>query len=1311
RGSVSIAGAQPIDLDGIAVTGSVAIPPEGAIQIGGAVTGTWRQYATAFKANGQLAIGEDDIQVPQLAVTADGISIAASDIDLGQPSGKASISATAGALAALAPGTVLPGDLELEARVTPDRDQTRIDVTGTMGRTSIYVGALGDLVNRRASGLVSVSGLELPTVTDGKIPGTAEAIVAFSIDEQAARGTVYARRVAPEEPARSAIIAFNGRRDPTGSYATLLVGGSGDDGLGVWGSVALSRVGSKTQVKSNLRVSSAQIAGSVQLDATQRGTLVPFSPQIDGTFTGTNLRFNELAVGAVRGTLAVQPDLSIRGHAEIDRVTNAGQPLGRASLDARSRGDGGIAVSLTAWPAAIAGKVDADAVIHAKPDQPLRIALGNLAITPDRGAPWQGSGGTITIDDARIVVDDVHLASGSASADVEANIDRVTQALQAKVAANGIPATLIDPGFRGTASATATITRRGAQWNGTAQLTATGIATAATAPAFDASARVGIAGRRVSITATGSNPKLGAAKLTVEVDGPRDLTDPVAWRALSRKQVRVLEVELERIDLAAISEGATTGTVHGKLAIRDGVSSGTLYATDIAGVIGQVDAELAVQGAPGEVTVAGVAKLAPFGAAELTAAAKIPDRPFDPASWKGRARTLLREASVRVADLTLDAPQWGRLCAAVPASCPAAAYRARVSLTATLSDAATQLAISAQLRDVRGGQLIEPVSAGVEAIIDGISTRAKLVIGSKQGTLVSADASTPVSLQGWLTAPAKAKDGSFEAKLEIPLVQARDVLALFGRRDVVAGTLEASAQFTGTLKAPIAKASLTARGIRVKPLRGREAPTLEVLYVAGEWRNHRGQIGITGRESSGRGAVSELRITAAGDPNHLAKATGSFRLSQFDLAPNAPFLPGPLAGLSGRVKADLDIDGVDIVTGKVTGSLEVADGRLWLPSLGQIRRANAKIKFTGRGAEANVDARLGPGTLTLEARTADLDTKPIVTKLALRGVVPRGGGYEPNLVADVTGTFQRRGLSWVSDDLTIRNGKVELPEKATQELLSETPPLDIVYVDMGAPPVAPKQPGAKRPPPVAPWLIANVTLKRTTIKGERIEEGIVEELNAQVDGKVTIRVGKTVGLEGVITLLDARVAVFGHRYRLDRGSVRFLGTTDPLLDIHLFHEFSDGTTLKLGLVGSLSDKLELLKLSSDPALYTQEQLQGFLVGGSPGGEVGQQSTEAATSAAASVISSKIGRRLQRVLPLGLKPSCAPGSGIESASCKLGNWWLDGSLYLGYKYRLERVPNENQNEGLIEYMLSRRWRTEAAVGDTKVTTDFVFRTRW
>ncbi|MGE0550223.1 MAG: translocation/assembly module TamB domain-containing protein [Kofleriaceae bacterium] len=1317
RAKVAIHGAEPTDLDDVAVTGAVEVPPEGAIRIDSTVTGTWRQRATPFKVVGQLAIG-DNLQIPQLVVTAEGISIVANDVDLDQPSGHASVTASAAALAALVPGTSVPGDLKLDAQVKPDRGQTRVDVSGSAGRATIYVGVLGDIVKRQASGLISVAGLELPLVTEGKIPGTAGAVVAFSIDEQAVRGTVFAQRAAPEEPARSAIVSFNGRRDAAGSHATLLVGGTGDDGLGLSGTVALSRIGSTTHVKSNLRVSSAkaeiapfaQLAGSLQVEATQHGTLIPFSPHIEAKLAGTNLRFDDLAIGSLRGTVAVQPDLSINGHAEIDAITRGGDPVGRASLDARSRPDGAIAVSLNARPTAIAGRIDADAVVTM--GEPLRIALGNVAIRPDAGAAWEGHGGSVTIDARRIAIDGIRLASGTASAHIEANIDRVTQVLDAKVAANGIPATLIDPAFRGTASATASIERRGDRWNGTAEVSAAGFATAADAPAFDANARIGIAGQRVTIAATGSNAKFGAAKLALEVDGPRDLTDPVAWRALPRKQLRALEVELERIELAAISDGAIAGTVRGKLAIRDGIPSGTLYATNVAGVMGDVNAELSLRGTPGEVTVTGVAKLEPFGGAEITAVASVPDRPFDPASWRRGAKALLREANVRVADITLDAPQWGRLCTLVPASCPAAAYRARVALTATLSEAASKLAVSAQLRDVRGGRLIEPVSAGIEAIIDGTSTRAKLLVGSKQGTLLSAEASMPISLDRWLAAPKRAKDATFQATLEIPVTQARDVLALLGRRDVTAGTIEATVQLGGVLKAPTAKASMTVRGVRVRPVRGREAPTLDILNVAGEWRNNRGQVTITARESSGKGAVSELLITAAGDPAQLGGVTGTFRLSQFDLAPIAPFLPGPLGGLSGRVKADLNIQGVDLIAGKVTGSMEVADGRLWLPSLGQIRRANAKIKFTGRGAEANVEARLGPGTITLEARTEDLDTKPVVTKLALRGVVPRGGGYEPNLVADITGTFQRRGLSWISDDLTIRNAEIVLPEKATQELLPETPPLDIVYVDMGAPPVPPKKPGAKRPPPIAPWLVAKVTLRRTTIKGERIEEGIVEELNAQVSGEVTIKVGKTVGLDGVITLQDARVAVFGHRYRLDRGSVRFLGTTDPLLDIHLFHEFSDGTTLKLGLVGSVSEKLDVLKLSSDPAIYTPEQLQAFLVGGSPGGEAGQQSSEAAASATASVLSSKIGRRLERVLPLGLKPSCAPGSGIESATCTLGTWRLDGRLYLGYRYRLEKVPNENTNEGLVEYMLSRRWRLEGTGGDLpSLNGDLIFRTRW
>jgi translocation and assembly module TamB len=220
-------------------------------------------------------------------------------------------------------------------------------------------------------------------------------------------------------------------------------------------------------------------------------------------------------------------------------------------------------------------------------------------------------------------------------------------------------------------------------------------------------------------------------------------------------------------------------------------------------------------------------------------------------------------------------------------------------------------------------------------------------------------------------------------------------------------------------------------------------------------------------------------------------------------------------------------------------------------------------------------------------------------------------------------------------------------------------------------------------------MVANITIYSTYVESE--------EFRGLIKGKLTVSAdAETVGVVGRITADRGDLDLFGRRYQLDRAAVRFDGTTDPLLDVLITHDFPDVTTVTQ-VRGRLS-KPELI-MSSNPGIYSQGQLLGFLLGGEPSGDPQAGSArDKVTGAGASIIANKIGGYVRNALPVDidvLKYEAA--SAGTSAAVTVGTW-LSRSLFVAYRRHLEARPDENTGEGEAEYWLSRRVMVEAVVGD-------------
>jgi autotransporter translocation and assembly factor TamB len=151
-------------------------------------------------------------------------------------------------------------------------------------------------------------------------------------------------------------------------------------------------------------------------------------------------------------------------------------------------------------------------------------------------------------------------------------------------------------------------------------------------------------------------------------------------------------------------------------------------------------------------------------------------------------------------------------------------------------------------------------------------------------------------------------------------------------------------------------------------------------------------------------------------------------------------------------------------------------------------------------------------------------------------------------------------------------------------------------------------------------------------------------------------------------------------------------------------------TLYVQVGGHLS--LPTLELSGEPGTYTQGQLFGFLLGGSPGGAPGDETRDAAAGVASSIVSQKVTGYVNKVIPVHIDTlRYSAATATESAAFVLGRWF-GPKLYAEFRRRSGARPDENTNEAQLEYWLSRTLLLQGTAGDRGVAgIDLLWIRRW
>ena len=766
----------------------------------------------------------------------------------------------------------------------------------------------------------------------------------------------------------------------------------------------------------------------------------------------------------------------------------------------------------------------------------------------------------------------------------------------------------------------------------------------------------------------------------------RDLTNVAMWKHLHREVIRTGQISLHGLNLAKLADLAghpgevTAGRLDGDVQLSATTIGGALQLRDVMapalrGTTG-LTADLQItQSARDELSPKLTGRLDPLGAFQVSARVGFPEHLFDLDAWKALGPHALRGATLHVDDVTIDPAQLDRFGVT-------AELRAHASLTAEVTEALSSAHVAIKVTQLRGNPITKPLDADLALAIDGHGANTTLVVRSASTTILDVMGTAPLTM-GQLRADSRAVlTTPLALTATIPPMSAPVLLGVFGRTEVVGGALEGTLKVAGTVAQPVVTMKLLGTKLSVPPgPRNRPIKVIETITVVGAWDGTIARLTIDGVQRAG-----SLKLTAQLDPKRLRDGTATISATAFDLAPLFAFAPGPAGGAAGRLDADLKIQGLEPQTMRVAGELHLTGARIPIaPQIGTLRRAKVDVVIGANALKVDVTGRLGGGDVKLASEfilDGSIPTSGTAT-LALRKVSPIGS-VEPVVDADLTAKLSRSGDQWTADVL-VNNGHVVVPSGRGEPLDPAGAPPDMVFATgerMSDRPM-------KKGPPRHASLIANVTISSTTIKSD--------ELRGIIRGKVTVSAdAESIGIVGTVQADRADLDLLGRRYQVEQAAVHFDGTMDPLLDLRIAHDFADVATITT-VRGRLS-KPELI-LSSDPGIYSQGQLLGFLLGGEPSGDPSSGSArDQATVVGASFVANKLGGYVKRALPVDLDVlRYEAATAGTSAAVTVGSW-LTRSLFVAYRQHLEARVDENSSEGQVEYWLSRRISVEATAGD-------------
>ena len=1320
-----------MNLDDITIYGAAHMPVDKPLEANVSIRSSWRERAAGIGIDAVVVSdpAEGITRVPSMTAMVGGVTVAANALRFAPSTeerpmvieGLVTVNAPAVAVAQLAPQVQLPADVALSLIASSRLPWTDVSLIGQVGPTPLRAMINADLAVQRALGVVATGDLDLAALSDGKLDGQGGALVVFDATNgkagelPVANGVVTTWGQFLDLPATNAAIAFS-----TDSQHASTVIGIGGDSMKATLAAQIKKVGDVITLEHGKLVAStsnpqaasggkAPLRGAVAINLSARGAVSP-EPNlaVEGRIQGKRLRSNALRVSSLDLAVdASQLPKQPKGRLELvaEGIVNNDMQLGRLELNAANRNDGRLAVTLRSEPKRSPWLLELDALVTPPGEgEIVTVDLVRHHIRAGSGGNWRGTSGHIEIGPQQLLVRDLTSKGANGELSIAATMDRAGRDqgdLVAKIDATGIDLDNFSPAYRGSINAHVDVTRTDGRWAGDVDVSAKGISLDPRTLTLDADLKVSAQADKLVVDAKASSLRLGSTSLQLDVDAPKDIANVEMWKHLHRDVIRKARLSFENVNLGQLADLAgqkdqVAGTLDGDLVLDAASTGGVIRIRDITSprlpVDGEVNANLSVaQTGDDELTPRLTGRIGTLGRFEAVATLGIPDHLFDPAEWQKLGKGALKGASLRVDDVKFDPASLDKLGVATQ-------FRGQATLAAEVGPAVESAQLAVDVTNLRGSPISEPVEAHFAVAIDGKDTNTSLAVKARTATLLELRGRVPLTMAEAQANPKAALEKSLDVTATIPTAPAPAILGVFGRTEVTGGTIRGTVRVTGKVGDPRVAADLMGAMIAVPPgPNNKPIKTLEEIRVTAKWDGKAGTLAVRGRQNNGT-----LELVAKGNPDDLDTGTVTMKAKQFDLVPLLIFAPGAAGGAAGRLDADLRAVGLNPANMKLAGELHLRDARMPIaPQVGTLRRANVDVVVGESEMKVKVNGRLGRGDLALDSTFALTGVTPTSGEatMTLRKVSPIGT-VEPVIDANVTAKLRREGNAWVSD-VVVSGGNIVIPKGGGEKLKPIGLPDDMIFAT-GAKvtEIVRDEPDL---PPKEPTIIVNLRLKATHVESAEVR-GIIK-------GKLTLSADpRSVGIVGTIEADRGQLDLFGRRYMLERAGVRFDGSTDPVLDVVITHDFPEVTTTTQ-VRGRLS-KPELI-MSSDPAIYSQGQLLGFLLGGEPNGDPQSGSArEQATSAGASFVANKIGGYVRNALPIDIDVlRYEAASASESAAVTVGTW-LTRSLFLAYRRHLEARPNENAGQGEIEYWISRRVMVEGVVGDRGYNgVDLLWRKRY
>jgi len=1330
-------GTEVMHLDDLDLTGAAQLPYAKPVVASMELHGSWRERAVPVAVEIAVRMDPELMTIPRLAARVGEVHVDGTDLRIVTSNspmfgGSLVVRAPRAGVAQLVPELDLPGDLELELEATPvpQDDSTHFELAGTLAGEPVRALFHANLSKRSAAGVISAPALDVTKLSRGKLVVRGGGFVVFDVMQGApgklpiGHAMIHAAGVYRDLPELGVTmsLASDGERVSTRIGAT-------NPGLTASLEGELRKLGDAiTLERASIVASSldprratggrAPVRGVLRVDLTASGRLSPDpSLAVAGRIEGTQLRLSDVRVGSLKLAIDARriPARPVGSAVlEVADVQYGDLVLRALKITAADRADGKIQVSMRSTPGKQRpGKqhpwlFEADAVVT--PGKIVTVELQRHHVYGGNGADWTGTTGRVTFARTRIELRELKSTSRDGSlalAGVFHHAGRHAGDLTAKLDVTALSLDHVRAGSAGTLDAHVDIERRDGRLGGTALVTGRGLTLRPEIPTIDVDAKVRATAGRFGVDASAASPVLGTARLALDVAAPADVTDLRAWKRLGRDAIRDGRLALEGLELGKVAELAGIegygGRIDGDLRLSPTTIGGLVKVRDLKAPAlrgaGRITADLHVtQSAPDELTSTLTARVDGLGELEARARLGMPDHLFDPAAWQQLGRGAFRGGSLRTATIELDPAQLDRFGITTHA-------RGRMTVVAEVSSAAAGAKLTVALRTLRGSPIAQPIEADLLATIDDKGTTTNLVVKTRahrrQGKqevpvgpevrLLEVVGSIPLTIRE-LANPRAALARPLQLTAKLANVPAKHLLAVFGRSEVTGGEIDGTIEIGGTLGSPTALAKLVATNLQVPPGR-RPVKPVKRLVVEASWDGRGGKLVVDGTQDGGM-----LRITAQGSPEALADATVTLKATRFELASLLAFVPGPAGGATGQLDADLTLRGLEPRTARLAGELHLERARIPIaPAVGTLRRAKLDVVVDGRQAKVKLEGRLGGGSVKAAGTVMLAGAAPTAGDLTimLRKVSPIGV-VEPDIDADVTMKVRNENDRWIAD-VIVRNGNVVVPDERREPLKPPGAPADMVFITGDRIPARP----LKRVLPSYPIIVGHITLEPMQLRSD--------EVRGVVSGKVTVTAdGESIGLVGSIDADRGDLELFGRRYQVDRASIRFDGSLDPIIDMKITHDFPDVTTIT-HVRGRLS-KPELI-MSSNPGTYSQGQLLGFLLGGEPHGEAGEVA-DRATATGASLVANKLTGYLEKALPIDLDVlRYEHSTATTSAALTLGSW-ITRNLFIAYRQHLDARFDENSGEGAIEYWLSRRLVVEGKVGDRGYNgVDLLWRKRY